>query len=91
MTNGNGSRNGSRNGNGHDDGDDEDEEGDVPMGFVPEGGVRPAEELDADEVEQSDLTGVEDVSKVAKLMMGHKLPEVLAVSCFAFESLPGSS
>lgn len=63
--------------------EDEDEEGDIPMGFVPEGGVRPAEELDAEEVEQSDLTAVEDVSKVAKLMMGTKLPEVLAVCAFA--------
>ena len=59
--------------------EEEDGQGDVSMGFVPEGGVRPAEELDAEEVEQSDLTGVEDVGKVAKLMMGTKLPEVLAV------------
>lgn len=76
----NGNGNGHGVGNGGDGMEEEDEDGDIPMGFVPEGGVRPAEELDAEEVEQSDLTGVEDVSKVAKLMMGTKLPEVLAVS-----------
>ena len=59
--------------------EEEDEEGDIPMGYVPEGGVRPAEELDAEQVEQSDLTDIKDVSKVAKLMTGTKLKEVLAV------------
>jgi U4/U6 small nuclear ribonucleoprotein PRP31 len=64
---------------------DEDEEDLVgengaTLGFVPEGGVRPAVELDADEVEETDMTEVEDVSKVARLMTGTKLPEVLAVS-----------
>jgi len=62
--------------------DDEDTVGEngATMGYVPEGGVRPAEELDADEVEETDMTDVEDVGKVAKLMTGTKLPEVLAVS-----------
>ncbi len=50
------------------------------VGFVPEGGVRPADELDAEEVENTDLAGVEDVGKVARLMMGKKLKEVLSVS-----------
>ena len=69
--------------------DDEDEGDDMKMvldngvsavGFLPEGGVRPADELDAEEVENTDLTGVEDVGKVARLMTGKKLKEVLSVS-----------
>ncbi len=49
------------------------------VGFIPEGGVRPADELDAEEVEATDMAGVEDVGKVAKLMTGKKLKEVLWV------------
>ena len=66
--------------------EDEDLDGDLTMenglsatGFVPEGGVRPADELDIEEVENTDLTGVEDVGKVARLMTGKKLKEVLSV------------
>ncbi|WOO81316.1 U4/U6 small nuclear ribonucleoprotein Prp31 [Vanrija pseudolonga] len=59
------------------DGDLKMEDGTSAVGFVPEGGVRPTDELDADEVERTDLTGVADVSKVAKLMHGKKLKEVL--------------
>lgn len=62
----------------------EDDEGDMKMedgtdavGFVPEGGVRPAEELDQDEVNQTDLAAVDDIRKVAKLMSGTKLREVV--------------
>jgi U4/U6 small nuclear ribonucleoprotein PRP31 len=69
------------------DDDDEDDEnglklenGTSAVGFVPEGGVRPADELDEDEVAKVDMTGVEDVGKVAKLMSGKKLRETLAVS-----------
>jgi U4/U6 small nuclear ribonucleoprotein PRP31 len=62
--------------------DDEDDEmgGDVKAGFVPEGGVRPAEELDAEDVENTDLTSVEDVNKVSKLISGKRLREVIEVS-----------
>ena len=63
-----------------DDDDDMTGENGATMGFVPEGGVRPAEELDADEVNDTDLTGVGDVGKVAKLVMGNKLSDVLKVS-----------
>ncbi|CAK9783880.1 putative Pre-mRNA splicing factor [Cutaneotrichosporon oleaginosum] len=59
------------------DGDLKMEDGSSAVGFVPEGGVRPAEELDADEVEATDLAAIADVSKVAKLMSGTKLKEVL--------------
>ncbi|WWC69164.1 uncharacterized protein I206_103100 [Kwoniella pini CBS 10737] len=54
------------------------ENGVSAVGYVPEGGVRPADELDADEVNQTDLTAVEDVSKVARLISGRKLKEVLS-------------
>ncbi|TXT13628.1 hypothetical protein VHUM_00995 [Vanrija humicola] len=60
-----------------DQGDLKMEDGTSAVGFVPEGGVRPTDELDAEEVERTDLTGVADVSKVAKLMHGKKLKEVL--------------
>lgn len=56
------------------------EDGSSAVGFVPEGGVRPADELDQDEVNATDLAAVEDVSKIAKLMSGKKLKEVLEVS-----------
>lgn len=74
-----------QNGNGHTNGDgdsdeDMDEEAEARVGFVPEGGVRPADELDAEEVEKADMTGIEDVSKVARLIHGTKLQEVLKVS-----------
>lgn len=64
---------------GDDDDDDDAMAGDGAIGFVPEGGVRPAEELDAEDVENTDLTKVEDVSKVSKLVNGRRLREVLEV------------
>lgn len=67
-----------------DDGDDDDGMDGVESGsaFVPEGGVRPAEELDAEDVENTDLTKVEDVSKVSKLIHGRRLRDVIQVSSF---------
>jgi U4/U6 small nuclear ribonucleoprotein PRP31 len=65
-----------------DDDDDDTMEGGQSVGFVPEGGVRPAEELDAEDVENTDLTSVEDVSKVSKLISGKRLRDVVDVSCF---------
>lgn len=62
------------------DGDLKMEDGTSAAGYVPEGGVRPADELDQDEVNRTDLAGIEDVAKVAKLMTGKKLKEVLEVS-----------
>lgn len=70
-------------------GEDEDEGDDMKLedgrsavGFVPEGGVRPADELDKEEVEKTDMKGVEDVKKVAKLAGSQKLQDILAVSAF---------
>ena len=64
-----------------DDDDDEDMEGTEgkTVGYVPEGGIRPAEELDAEDVENTDLTTVEDVGKVSKLMSGKRLKEIIVV------------
>lgn len=58
------------------------EDGTDAVGFVPEGGVRPADELDKEEVEKTDMKGVEDVKKVAKLAGSQKLQDVLAVRAF---------
>ncbi|BGP32348.1 U4/U6-U5 snRNP complex subunit prp31 [Rhodotorula toruloides] len=63
------------------DGEAEGEAGmeDVPAGevHVPEGGIKPAEELDSDAVNQMDLTGVTEVGKVAKLQNGRNMRVVL--------------
>jgi hypothetical protein len=56
------------------------EDGTSAVGYVPEGGVRPADELDEEEVEKADMTGIEDVSRVAKLAGGKKLRDIMAVS-----------
>jgi U4/U6 small nuclear ribonucleoprotein PRP31 len=69
---------------GGDDEDDEmngrgEEEGGGLMA-IPEGGVRPAEELDKDAIEQMSLGGVDDVNKVAKLLGAKRLEVVLRVS-----------
>lgn len=65
----------------NEDGDEDDDmEGDGLLP-VPAGGVRPTEELDRDVVEAMDLGGVDDVRKVAKLLGGRRLEEVLRVSC----------
>lgn len=58
------------------------EDGTSAVGFVPEGGVRPADELDKEEVEKTDMKGVEDVKKVARLAGSQKLRDVLAVRAF---------
>jgi len=57
----------------------EDEEGEQQAGLVLEGGVRPADELDADDVQQMELGGVEDVSKIAKLYGSKRMNDILKV------------
>ncbi|KAF8743861.1 hypothetical protein AX14_000258 [Amanita brunnescens Koide BX004] len=47
------------------------------VGLVLEGGVKPAEELDAEDVQQMELGTVEDVSKVAKLYGSKRMSEIL--------------
>lgn len=48
-------------------------------GLVLEGGIKPAEELDAEDVQQMELGDVEDVSKIAKLDGSKKMNDVLKV------------
>ncbi|EJD00962.1 Nop domain-containing protein [Fomitiporia mediterranea MF3/22] len=50
---------------------------DAGTGLVLEGGVRPAAELDAEEVQQLELAGVEDVRKVAKLEGTKRMTDIL--------------
>ncbi|WVN86568.1 uncharacterized protein L203_101735 [Cryptococcus depauperatus CBS 7841] len=54
------------------------ENGQSALGYVPEGGVRPADELDKNEVEKTDMTTVQDVGKVCKLASSSKLREILS-------------
>ncbi|KIK70402.1 hypothetical protein GYMLUDRAFT_32409 [Collybiopsis luxurians FD-317 M1] len=60
----------------------EDEEGDADEkqgveGMVLPGGIRPAEELDAEDVQAMDLGSIEDVSKIAKLEGSKKMLDIL--------------
>ena len=45
---------------------------------LPEGGVRPADELDADEVEATDTAGIADVGTVARLAGSRAFKQCLA-------------
>jgi len=47
--------------------------------LVLEGGVKPADELDADDVQQMELGGIEDVTKIAKLEGSKRMSEILKV------------
>lgn len=47
--------------------------------LVLEGGVKPAEELDAEEVQRMELGKVEDVRKVAKLEGSKRMNDILKV------------
>lgn len=51
---------------------------------VPDGGVRPMDELDQEAVERMQLGLVDDVQKVAKLLTGKKLEEILKVGFTLF-------
>ncbi|EIW82217.1 Nop domain-containing protein [Coniophora puteana RWD-64-598 SS2] len=46
-------------------------------GLVLEGGTKPAEELDAEDVQQMDLLAVEDVGSIAKLEGSKRMTEIL--------------
>lgn len=48
-------------------------------GLVLEGGVKPADELDAEDVQRMDLLAIEDVSKVAKLEGSKRMNDILKV------------
>ncbi|KAJ7499075.1 hypothetical protein FB451DRAFT_1073106 [Mycena latifolia] len=46
-------------------------------GLVLPGGMKPADELDAEDVQQMELSGVEDVSKIAKLDGSKRMTDIL--------------
>lgn len=66
-------------------------EGDEKVGLVLEGGIRPAEELDAEDVQRMELGGIEDVSKVAKLDGSKRMADVLKVRFLLTFSTPRSN
>ncbi|KAG2124629.1 hypothetical protein DEU56DRAFT_963469, partial [Suillus clintonianus] len=45
--------------------------------LVLEGGIIPADELDAEDVQQMDLGGIEDVSSIAKLEGSKRMADIL--------------
>ncbi|TDL29616.1 Nop domain-containing protein [Rickenella mellea] len=47
------------------------------VGLVLEGGVKPADELDVEDVQRMELSGVEDISKIAKLEGSKRMVEIL--------------
>lgn len=62
------------------------EEDKLVGGLVLEGGIKPAEELDVEEVQRMELGGVEDVRKVAKLDGSKRMNDILKVrNCLMFE------
>ena len=60
-----------------DEAGEEDGEGEQQTGLVLEGGMRPADELDVGDVQQMELGGVEDVSKIAKLYGSKRMNDIL--------------
>lgn len=60
---------------------------DVVGGLVLEGGVKPAEELDAEDVQQMDLAGIEDVGSVAKLEGSKRMADILKASTLTTSSM----
>ena len=53
-------------------------------GLVLEGGIKPADELHAEDVQQMELGSVEDVTKVARLMGSKRMAEILKVFVLIF-------
>ena len=51
-------------------------------GLVLEGGVKPADELDAEDVQRMELGGIEDVSKIAKLEGSKRMSDILKVRIY---------
>jgi U4/U6 small nuclear ribonucleoprotein PRP31 len=69
------------------EGGEGDGEGEERGGLVLEGGIKPADELDVEDVQQMDLGGVEDVGKIAKLEGSKRMADILSVSFTAFVRL----
>lgn len=51
-------------------------------GLVLEGGVKPAEELDAEDVQQMELGNIADVGKIAKLEGSKRMVDILKVGFY---------
>lgn len=62
---------------GEEDAEGEEAEADETGGLVLEGGMKPADELDAEDVQQMDLGGIEDVGSVAKLEGSKRMADIL--------------
>jgi U4/U6 small nuclear ribonucleoprotein PRP31 len=66
--------------------EDDDEQSNDPDGkrlevgaLVLEGGIKPAEELDAEDVQRMELGAIEDVNKIAKLEGSKRMIDILKV------------
>lgn len=58
----------------------EGEDGNQAVGsLVLQGGIKPADELDAEDVQQMELGGIEDVRKIAKLDGSKRMTDILKV------------
>jgi U4/U6 small nuclear ribonucleoprotein PRP31 len=57
----------------------DDEENEQVGAFILEGGIKPADELDAEDVQQMELGAVEDVKSIAKLDGSRRMVEILHV------------
>ena len=55
-------------------------------GLVLEGGIKPADELDAEDVQRMELGAIEDVSKVAKLEGTKRMNDILKVRFVVYRS-----
>lgn len=66
----------------------EEAEADGADGLVLEGGVKPADELDAEDVQRMDLGGIDDVSSIAKLDGSKRMSDILKarIKCFSMSS-----
>jgi len=63
-----------------DDISDSEEESQRDVGsLVLEGGIKPADELDVEDVQQMELGSVEDVTKIAKLYGSKRMNDILTV------------
>jgi len=56
-------------------------------GLVLEGGVKPADELDAEDVQRMELGAIQDVTKIAKLEGSKRMNDILMVCLPLFTSL----
>jgi len=58
-------------------GGEEEETDEDEAGLVLEGGVKPADELDAEDVQQMELGDIDDIGKIAKLESSKRMMDVL--------------